>query len=56
MTRIQYRRRVTKSPNDIDMMKTLTATMMQYNKTVQLLPYDDDDKNNPLITPRDIPD
>ena len=36
-------------------MKALVACMMQYNKSVQLLPYDDKDNNDPLITPRDIP-
>ena len=56
ITRIQYRRQVKSSPDVIQLMKTITAAMMQYNKTVQLLPFDDDDKNNSLITPRDIPD
>ena len=55
ITRVQYRRQVTTSPNVIELMKTLTASMMQYNKTVQLLPFQDGNANNPLITPRDIP-
>ena len=56
ITRVQYRRHVKSSPNVIQLMKTIAAAMMQYNKTVQLLPFDDENKNNPLITVRDIPD
>ena len=36
-------------------MKALAACMMQYNKSVQILPYDDMKDDNPIITPRDIP-
>ena len=53
--RIQYRRRVNDSPNVVEEMKNFTACMMQYNKSVILLPYHDKNKNNPLITARDIP-
>ena len=56
ITRVQYRIHVKSSPNVIQLMKTIAAAMMQYNKTVQLLPFDDENKNNPLITARDIPD
>ena len=55
ITRVQYRKKVPSSPNVIDMMKTLAACFMQYNTTVQILPYDDACKSNPIITPRDIP-
>ena len=54
-TRIQYRRKVKASPDVIEVIKSLMACMMQYNQSVHLLPYSDDNKNNPLITPRDIP-
>ena len=56
ISRVQYRRHVRSSPNVILLMKTIAAAMMQYNRTVQLLPFDDENKNNPLITARDIPD
>ena len=29
---------------------------MQYNKSVPMLPFEDDNKNKPLVTARDIPD
>jgi len=56
ITRVQYRRKVSKTPDVIKFMKIIAAALMQYNKSIQLLPFDDKDKNNPLVTPRDIPD
>ena len=55
ITRVQYRKKVKNSPNVIELMTNLAACFMQYNKTVQLMPYDDNCKSNPIITPRDIP-
>ena len=56
ITRVQYRRKVTKSPDVIKFMKIVSASLTQYDKSVQLLPFSDNNKNNPLVTPRDIPD
>jgi len=55
ITRILYRRKVKNNPNVIELLKNLCACLMQYNKTVQLLPYNEHDRSNSVITPRDIP-
>jgi len=55
VTRVQYRKRVQSSPNVIELMTNLAACLMQYNRSIQLVPYDDTDNSNAIITPRDIP-
>ena len=54
--RIQYRRKVPSGNADaVDLIKNLMARLMQYDQTVQMLPYNSNCKANPITTSKDIP-
>ena len=54
--RIQYRRKVPSGTADaVDLIKNLMARLMQYDQTLQMLPYDSKCKANPITTTKDIP-
>ena len=54
--RIQYRRKIeSKSANAVELMKNLIARLIQYNTTVQMLPYEEKSDVNPLVSAKDIP-
>ena len=54
--RAVYRRKIIQEPIDVvDLMRNLMARLIQYNGSVQMLPYDENCKVNPLVSAKDIP-
>ena len=54
--RAVYRRRIKQEPVDaVDLMRNMMARLIQYNESVQMLPYDDKCTVNPLVSAKDIP-
>ena len=54
--KILYRSKTTQKDTDvIEKMKCLMARLIQYEKTVQMLPYDPASRANPIIVAKDIP-
>ena len=53
---IQYRSKIIQKDVDVvEKMKCLMARFFQYEKSVQLVPFDMTDKSNPITTAKDIP-
>ena len=56
ITRALYRRKIVQGPVDaVELIRNLMARLIQYNDSVQLLPYDDNSKVNPLVSAKDVP-
>jgi len=54
--RALYRRKITSEPADVvELMRNLMARLIQYDNSVQMLPYEDTCKANPLVSAQDIP-